>query len=215
MTAISTDTQLDVGEAPGGAFVGVLLGARCLTSSSGTSLRFQAIPDAPFGIEVNGIDWQTGRDRAIELEEVRLLTLALRRHQLLVLRGQPSPSEGELDSFLRRFGRLVLETEDGAAHYAGHRNLGGPASAMAIESLQYMERAVDKLGEHDVQAGRRRQSPSWSGTTTRAIARWSRFSVSSKRSTSRSRSFPLSSGTPTRPMRRSIRRAGPSWSAAT
>src|ERR1700730_8217777 len=108
-----------------------------------TSLEFRTLPDAPFGVEVNGVDWARTDDVA---EAARVLTLALRRHLLLVFRGQRSPSESELDTFLRRFGRLVLDTEDGAAHYAGHLNRAGPASEMAIESKQYMRRSEDNSG---------------------------------------------------------------------
>jgi len=104
-------------------------------------LRFERLPDAPFGVEVCGITWT-----APDAETVRLVTVALRRHLLLVLRGQRSPSEAELDAFWRHFGRLVLDTEDGAVHYSGHLNRGGPASAMAIESTQYMGRSADNTG---------------------------------------------------------------------
>ncbi len=106
-----------------------------------TGLHFTTLPDAPFGVEVRGVRWGV-RDP----DMVRLLTLALRRNLLLVLRGQHCPSEAQLDAFLRQFGRLVLETEDGAAHYSGHRNQGGPASQMAIESKQYMDRNADNTG---------------------------------------------------------------------
>jgi alpha-ketoglutarate-dependent taurine dioxygenase len=108
-------------------------------ASSG--LGFSKIIDAPFGVAVTGVQWDR-RDPDV----VRLLMLALRRNLLLVLRGQPSPTEEQLDGFLRQFGRLVLETEDGAAHYSGHRNLGGPASQMAVESTQYMDRNADNTG---------------------------------------------------------------------
>jgi alpha-ketoglutarate-dependent taurine dioxygenase len=104
-------------------------------------LSFRSIPGAAFGVEVNGVEW-----RRPDNDTVRLLTVALRRHLLLVLRGQRSPSETELDDFLRGFGRLVLETDDGAAHYRGHLNLGGPASEMAQASTQYMSRATDNSG---------------------------------------------------------------------
>ncbi len=106
-----------------------------------TGLKFTKLPDAPFGVEVRAVRWDTS-----DPDVVRLLSLALRRNLLLVLRGQPSPTEPQLDDFLRQFGRLVLETEDGAAHYSGHRNEGGPASQMAIESKQYMDRNADNTG---------------------------------------------------------------------
>jgi taurine dioxygenase len=112
-------------------------------------LRFADIPEAPFGVEVNGVDWNV-----VDEQMVRLLTVALRRHLLVVLRGQASPTEDELDGFLRHFGRLVLETEDGVAHYAGHLNRAAPASEMAIASRQYMQRAEDNTGSTRYNPGR-------------------------------------------------------------
>ena len=108
---------------------------------AGTRLRVRSLDDAPFGAVVEGVEWT-----APDAETVRLLTLALRRHLLLVFRGQPSPTQQQLDTFFRAFGRLVLETEDGAAHYAGHLHLGGPASTMAKESEQYLSRPSDNSG---------------------------------------------------------------------
>jgi alpha-ketoglutarate-dependent taurine dioxygenase len=52
----------------------------------------------------------------------------------------------ELDDFLRHLGRLTLETDDGAAHYAGHINRGQAASKMARDSFEYMARATDNSG---------------------------------------------------------------------
>jgi taurine dioxygenase len=104
-------------------------------------LQFSALPDAPFGVEVRGITWQRP-----DADTVRVLNIALRRCLLLVLRGQPSPSEHELDDFFRGFGRLVLDTEDGRAHYSGHRNLGGPASALAKEMVAYQHRNIENTG---------------------------------------------------------------------
>ncbi len=109
--------------------------------AAGSPLRFASLPDAPFGIEVNGIEWSTP-----DPDTVSLITMALRRHLLLVFRGQRSPSEAELDTFFRGLGRLVLDTEDGQAHYAGHINRGGPASSMANESWQYLRRNADNTG---------------------------------------------------------------------
>jgi hypothetical protein len=71
-------------------------------------LRFRRMPEAPFGVEVSGFGW-----RRPDADTCRVITSALRSHLLLVLRGQRSPSEAELDDFLRGLGRLVLETEDG------------------------------------------------------------------------------------------------------
>ncbi len=108
---------------------------------AGSPLRFHRPPDAPFGIEVTGVSWAPP-----DADTVRLLTAALRSHLLLILRGQPSPSEGELDGFLRGFGRLVLDTEDGAAHYRGHIHQGGPASDLTKEMRAYQHRADDNRG---------------------------------------------------------------------
>ena len=107
----------------------------------GSPLRFRRLPDAPFGVEVGGVEWQHP-----DADTVRLLTAALRRCLLLVLRGQPAPHEAELDVFFRGFGRLVLDTEDGVAHYSGHRNLGGPASALAQEMVAYQFRSRENTG---------------------------------------------------------------------
>src|SRR5689334_691760 len=70
-------------------------------------LQFCRIPDAPFGIEVRGIAWQRPSS-----DTVRLVTAALRRGLLLVLRGHTPPDDAQLDDFFRAFGRLVLDTED-------------------------------------------------------------------------------------------------------
>jgi taurine dioxygenase len=106
-----------------------------------SALQFRHLPDAPFGVEVHGVEW-----RDPDADTVRLLTTALRRCLLLVLRGQTPPDEAELDVFFRGFGRLVLDTEDGQAHYSGHRNLGGPASALAKEMVAYQHRSRDNSG---------------------------------------------------------------------
>ena len=47
-----------------------------------TALHFCGLPDAPFGVEVRGISWCRP-----DADTVRLLTAALRRCLLLVLRG--------------------------------------------------------------------------------------------------------------------------------
>jgi alpha-ketoglutarate-dependent taurine dioxygenase len=105
------------------------------------TLEVHPMAGMPFGAVVEGIRWTEP-----DPETVRLLTLALRRHLLLVFRGQPTPTEAELDTFFGAFGRLVLATEDGAAHYAGHLHRGGPASEMAKESEQYLSRPADNSG---------------------------------------------------------------------
>lgn len=108
---------------------------------AGCPIRVRALSDAPFGAVIEGVEWGTP-----DATTVRLVTLALRRHLLLVLRGQPSPTQAQLDTFFRAFGRLVLDTEDGAAHYAGHLHRGGPASEMARASEQYLSRPADNSG---------------------------------------------------------------------
>ncbi|HXC37872.1 MAG TPA: TauD/TfdA family dioxygenase, partial [Burkholderiales bacterium] len=117
------------------------MGAIETPASLSSQLRFMPIPGAPFGVEVNGIRW--GRPDA---ETVRLLTMALRRHLLILFRGQPSPSEDELDEFFRGFGRLVLDTEDGKFHYKKHLDREGPASALMKENRHNIQRAADNTG---------------------------------------------------------------------
>jgi taurine dioxygenase len=67
---------------------------------------------AAFGAEVRGVEW----DR-VTAADVVVLTRALRRHLLLVFRGQASPTHEQLDSFFIRFGRLVSGSYDGTFHY--------------------------------------------------------------------------------------------------
>jgi taurine dioxygenase len=92
-------------------------------------------------VQVEGITWGPS-----DATTVRLLSSALRTHRLLVLRGQPSPTDGELDEFLRGFGRLVLDTEDGVAHYRGHLDGGERGSALREEMRAYQSRAADNRG---------------------------------------------------------------------
>jgi len=108
---------------------------------SASPLRFERLPDSAFGVEVRGVDWADSRPHT-----VRLVTAAIRRHLLVVLRGQPSPDEDQLDGWLRAFGRLVLDTEEGQEHYSGHRHLGGSASALAAEMRDYQYRSADNRG---------------------------------------------------------------------
>jgi pentalenolactone F synthase len=106
------------------------------------SLQFHGIASAPFGVEVTGLSW--GRPDA---DTCRVVTAALRSHLLLVFRGQSSPSEAELDEFLRGLGRLVLETEDGRDHYRGHVfKDAGPESGLKKEMRAYQHRAEDNTG---------------------------------------------------------------------
>jgi taurine dioxygenase len=106
-------------------------------------LGFRSLPEAPFGVEVTGVTWTRP-----DPQTAGLLTVALRSHLLLVLRGQTSPTEAELDEFLRGLGRLVLETEDGREHYKGHLHKGGtgPASDLKREMRAYQHRAEDNSG---------------------------------------------------------------------
>jgi alpha-ketoglutarate-dependent taurine dioxygenase len=75
------------------------------------ALTFERL-DGPFGVIVKGIAWEEPDARTVQD-----LTRALRRHLLLVFRGQPSPEHEQLDAFFRPFGRLLLETRDGTFHY--------------------------------------------------------------------------------------------------
>jgi taurine dioxygenase len=85
--------------------------ANMTMSSPDTGLEFRRL-DGPFGVEVRGVRW--GAPDAAVVEE---LTRALRRHLLLVFRGQVSPTREQSDAFFRGFGPLVLDTEDGKFHY--------------------------------------------------------------------------------------------------
>jgi len=106
------------------------------------SLQFHGIADAPFGLEITGLSWERP-----DPDTCKVITAALRSHLLLVLRGQSSPSEAELDAFLRGLGRLVLETEDGRAHYKGHIfEDDGPESRLKTEMRGYQHRAGDNTG---------------------------------------------------------------------
>jgi len=75
------------------------------------ALEIVPVPEA-FGAMVYGVKWQ-----APSAQEVQVITRALRRHLLLVFRGQTSPTHDELDEFFRPFGRLVSETLEGNFHY--------------------------------------------------------------------------------------------------
>jgi taurine dioxygenase len=115
--------------------------AAVLQQGTAMQLRFNPLPGAPFGVEVKGVVWTRP-----DAETVRLLTLALRRHLLIVFRGQASPTEAELDDFLRGFGPLVLDTEDGKFHYKKHLDKTGPASELMKENRQNIQRAADNTG---------------------------------------------------------------------
>ena len=133
---MSPDTAVRVapGSGAAAAALGVPVPADC-------PLRFAGLADAPFGVEVRGVRWGPP-----DATTVRLLTSALRTHRLLVLRDQPSPSEEELDEFLRGFGRLVLDTEDGVAHYTGHLPGGERGSALREEMRDYQHRTAADRG---------------------------------------------------------------------
>lgn len=68
--------------------------------------------DAPFGAQVTGIDWDRGSEGLVEE-----LIAAMRRHLLLVLRGQRSPTHDEVNRFFAPFGRLIRDSYDGNFHY--------------------------------------------------------------------------------------------------
>jgi taurine dioxygenase len=65
-----------------------------------------------FGAEVRGLRWDCQEPAVFTA-----LTRALRRHLLLIFRGQVSPTHEELDGFFRGFGRLISESYDGTFHY--------------------------------------------------------------------------------------------------
>jgi taurine dioxygenase len=111
--------------------------------SLGSNLvRFTRLPEAPFGVEVSGLGWGSP-----DADTCRAITSALRSHALLVLRGQGSPSEAELDDFLRGLGRLVLETEDGREHYKLHLfNEDDPVGRLKEEMRGFQHRAEDNTG---------------------------------------------------------------------
>lgn len=79
---------------------------------SRSSLEFRRI-DGPFGIEVRGVRWEDAHDPDVVAE----LTRAMRRHLLLVLRGQEPPTHEQSNAFWSAFGPLVLNTVDGQFHY--------------------------------------------------------------------------------------------------
>lgn len=85
--------------------------ASAVMASARPELRIRGLGSA-FGAEVLGLTWGVPAP-----ETVHQLTIALRRHLLLVLRGLPSPTHDQLDDFFRPFGRLLLETRDGTFHY--------------------------------------------------------------------------------------------------
>src|ERR1700737_3607477 len=117
-------------------------------SPGNMELQFSRIADAPFAVEVRGVTW--GRP---DETTVRRLPIALRSHLLLVLRGQAAPTESQLDEFLRGFGRLVLETEDGAFHYALQVHQDGPKSEQAIANAHYLKRSAANTGSTYHSAG--------------------------------------------------------------
>ena len=78
-----------------------------------TRLAYEPL-DAPFGVVVRGVEWSDGPPDPQIVDELRR---AMRRHLLLVLRGQRSPSHDEANAFWRGFGPLVMETPDGQFHY--------------------------------------------------------------------------------------------------
>jgi taurine dioxygenase len=82
-----------------------------LGKATASKLEFDRL-DGPFGAEVRGLVWGVP-DPSLIAE----LKRALRRHLLLVFRGQPSPSHDQLDTFFRAFGPLLLQTKDGTFHY--------------------------------------------------------------------------------------------------
>ena len=133
----ATAPHVEPGTAVGAAKFSASLG---LNVPAGSKLKFSSLADAPFGVEVTGVDWSRP-----DAEMARLIHIALRRHLLLVLRSKASPTEEQLDEFFRGLGRLVLDTEDGKAHYAEH--LGkGPASKEKLAMKDFLQRSADNKG---------------------------------------------------------------------
>lgn len=102
---------------------------QCLAVSPvrASRLHFERV-DGPFGVIVHGIDWDN-----VQEEEVMLLKQAMRRHLLLVLRGQVSPTREQQDTFFGRFGTVMTETFDGTFHY----NLFSKDNSKAIHKAQH------------------------------------------------------------------------------
>lgn len=88
-------------------------GCNVTQSARATRLRYEPV-DGPFGVIVRGIEWS---DDAPDAELVAELTRALRRHLVLILRGQQSPSHEQASRFWSAFGPLVMDTPDGQFHY--------------------------------------------------------------------------------------------------
>ncbi|MCB2046970.1 MAG: TauD/TfdA family dioxygenase [Novosphingobium sp.] len=88
-------------------------GCNAVQSAGQTRLTFEPL-DAPFGVVVRGVEWSDGPP---DPQVVAELTRAMRRHLLLVFRGQTSPSHDQANAFWRGFGPLVMDTVDGQFHY--------------------------------------------------------------------------------------------------
>jgi alpha-ketoglutarate-dependent taurine dioxygenase len=88
-------------------------GSNLTETSRKNKLTYEPV-DGPFGVVVRGIEWS---DSPPDPETVVELTRALRRHLILVLRGQESPSHEQSNIFWSAFGPLVMQTVDGQFHY--------------------------------------------------------------------------------------------------
>ena len=104
-------------------------------------------PDAAFQTGVLGVRIASEGDSAPlpTVDPTSVGGLGRGHAVLVVLRGQVRPTEDQLDEFFGAFGRLVLATEDGAAHYASHLHQGTVAG-MAVETQRYLTRAADNRG---------------------------------------------------------------------
>ena len=89
--------------------------ARNQTQSRRRTRLDYAPVDGPFGVVVRGIEWGDGPP---DPEIVAELTRAFRRHLLLILRGQGTPTHEQSNTFWSAFGPLVLNTVDGQFHYS-------------------------------------------------------------------------------------------------
>jgi alpha-ketoglutarate-dependent taurine dioxygenase len=89
-------------------------GCNLTQTGSRTKLEYSPV-DGPFGVVVRGIEWS---DSPPTPEIVAELTRAFRRHLLLILRGQETPTHEQSNTFWSAFGPLVLNTVDGQFHYS-------------------------------------------------------------------------------------------------
>jgi taurine dioxygenase len=98
----------------------------------------------PFGAEVTGIDWDRGSDGIVEE-----LTRAMRRHLLLIFRGQRSPGHEEVNRFFAPFGRLVRDSFDGNFHYNTFNEKDQVQRPGGVTGVNYVVNTADGQTELD------------------------------------------------------------------